>query len=567
MVVGLLVRYFKPAKRGLKSEETDEFGSPQIRASHAVHSMAADIDIICDYVFLAEVEGRYPRVPHFLWTMQLITTLLGTLVYVFIASDGHLLNPILKELGVRKFSTGDMLVLGILVEDLPQIILTAIIVSFYADDVSYGALMNFTTAFYDIAIKTAEAFDERKDMRHTGASMKIYRMHYGPVTALTKCNDFVFLSASLDETIKLVSIEGGHRIKCFFGHKNGVACLAKVDENKFLSGSADYTIRLWDMSAPKSLKTYFGHVDCVNSITMLDDYRFISVSHDHTARIWSIHSTRCLKILEGHINFVMSVAAIDHKTVLTASADGNIKLWDVFDGVCLRTFSGHLSQVRTVILLNKEKYLFLSGSYDFTVKLWNWVTGECVRTFCLNLMEDERVTCLSKIDKETFLCGYSNGTLVMWNINLDESVQQFSGHTDSINSILLSEKGKSFVTGSDDNTSRLWALEGSEADSKSTCHFVEFVECLHGSESDMTFDQKDKMDGKIKPEKKTSPELEQSLSNYRLMSSYQTNDSFVMEKRRDSTQLQVEYPEPLMDSNLELICTRSLLTKSMRDTR
>uniref|UniRef100_A0A7S1BKM7 Uncharacterized protein n=1 Tax=Corethron hystrix TaxID=216773 RepID=A0A7S1BKM7_9STRA len=489
-----------------------------------------------------------------LWTLQLITCITGTIMYVGIASDGHLMNPILKAFDVRKFSTGDMLIFGILLEDFPQLVLTAIIVSFYADTVTYGAVMNFTTAFYDLAIKLAEAHDEKEDVRHTGASMKNYRIHDSSVTSIAKFDDQTFLSASLDKTIKLVDLKSGRRVRAFFGHTSGVTCLCTIDQFKFLSGSTDNEVILWDRHVQYPLKTYQGHTGWVNSVAKLDDYRFVSVSHDKTTRVWSLHSGACLKILEGHLGSVTSVVGIDHQTILTASEDKTVKLWNTFRAKCLHTFKGHVNMVHAVTLLDTNKQLFLSGSHDLTVKMWNWSSGECIRTFFSNLTLDERVLSLAKVDSDKFICGYSNAVLIMWDINLDVYIQEFSGHSGAINDIALFGNGHSFVTASDDNTCRLWALKDTEVEDVHTCHYMEFVENFQKSESqcDIAFDHHN------------VPEHMLNCVNH-LAPPCNLDDSIEVENVEGKPKIDIFRPckNSLNDSNLELICTRSLLEKSI----
>ena len=99
--------------------------------------------------------------------LLLASCIVGTVTWLFLASDGHILNPLLKLCGVKTFSTGMLLLIGVVLEDVPQVGLTLALE--YGERFSALAIVNLMTAVYDILIKLAEAYDEREDLHSTGA--------------------------------------------------------------------------------------------------------------------------------------------------------------------------------------------------------------------------------------------------------------------------------------------------------------------------------------------------------------------------------------------------------------
>jgi len=220
MVVALLVNRYAPASRGLRKSSNnrsrdDSFVSSsgggsasldyyhhhnsdsQFQQSIAGHrkkpfkatafltSLASDFDVISDWLFLRKSyhnehvyqvqreEGEASTPPHLippllLWA-TIFFTLLGTLMWLILATDGRMIMPATRWLGYDKLSIGHVLFLCVLLEDIPQVILTFLIEDYYEKTaLSNLAVVNVTISIYDSMIKLAEAYDERHDIVETG---------------------------------------------------------------------------------------------------------------------------------------------------------------------------------------------------------------------------------------------------------------------------------------------------------------------------------------------------------------------------------------------------------------
>jgi hypothetical protein len=63
-------------------------------------------------------------------------------------------------------------------------------------------------------------------------------------------------------------------------------------------------------------------------------------------------------------------------------------------------------------------------------------------------------------DGKLIVSGSDDNTVRLWDIEGNRVGQPFQGHEDSVNSVAFSPDGKLIVSGSDDNTVRLWNIEG-----------------------------------------------------------------------------------------------------------
>jgi WD40 repeat protein len=54
--------------------------------------------------------------------------------------------------------------------------------------------------------------------------------------------------------------------------------------------------------------------------------------------------------------------------------------------------------------------------------------------------------------------GHEDGTVKIWEVSLGKELLSCKGHTNTINSVAFSPDGKRLVSGSADNTVRVWKL-------------------------------------------------------------------------------------------------------------
>lgn len=156
-----------------------------------------------------------------------------------------------------------------------------------------------------------------------------------------------------------------------------------------------------------------------------------------------------LKILKGHTDSVMCLQFQDNLLV-TGSYDGTIKLWDIESGEEKKTLRGHLSGVRCLQL---DQNKLLSGSFDKTIKVWNLETGQCLKT-----LSGPSDTILSVHLEGSWLgCGSMDNSIRVWNSALGA---QFAvrGHSDFVNSVRVDAASRTLFSASDDRTVRLWDL-------------------------------------------------------------------------------------------------------------
>ncbi|KAI9475784.1 MAG: quinon protein alcohol dehydrogenase-like superfamily [Benjaminiella poitrasii] len=100
----------------------------------------------------------------------------------------------------------------------------------------------------------------------------------------------------------------------------------RSSEQVIISGSLDNTIKVWSLESGECLQTLFGHVQGIWTLAY-DKLRLVSGSHDGTLKLWDIESGLPMYCLEGHQSAVTAVALSDSK-IASADDQGNVHLWD-----------------------------------------------------------------------------------------------------------------------------------------------------------------------------------------------------------------------------------------------
>jgi WD40 repeat protein/serine/threonine protein kinase len=300
---------------------------------------------------------------------------------------------------------------------------------------------------------------------------KEFEGHSGGVRSVTFSADGKYiLSGSDDKTLKLWEVATGRCLRTFEGHYEGVTSVALTADAKYmLSGSRDSTLRLWEANSGESLRTFEGHTASIKSISLSGDGKYaLSGSDDHTLRLWEVASGQCLRTLVGHSEYVSSVSLTsDGKHALSGSGDKFVKLWEVASGRCVRTFEGHTHGVECVSLSSDGKYA-LSGSAGFnlfgrgfdSLKLWEVSSGRCLHTVRnhQDVVAGVESVCLSADGAFALSLGF-NHSVKFWEMDSYRCRRTFEGQSSTVGAVGLSADGRHAVSGDDDGTLKLWAID------------------------------------------------------------------------------------------------------------
>ncbi|CAG7854330.1 SubName: Full=Uncharacterized protein {ECO:0000313/EMBL:KIO01502.1}; Flags: Fragment [Serendipita indica DSM 11827] len=276
-----------------------------------------------------------------------------------------------------------------------------------------------------------------------------------------------------DQTIRLWDAKTGEPVgDPLRGHSNSVNAVAfSPDGSRIVSGSWDQTIRLWDAKTGEPVGDPLrGHSSWVNAVAFSPDgSRIVSGSSDQTIRLWDAKTGEPVgDPLRGHSSSVLAVAfSPDGSRIVSGSDDQTIRLWDAKTATRVNA-----------VAFSPDGSRIVSGSLDQTIRLWDAKTGEPVgdplrgHSHSVNAVafspDGSRIVSGSRTRQFDFgtqrLVSRSSVTAVAFSpdgsrIVSGSGTRQFDFGTQrlrSVTAVAISQSDSQLVSGSQDNTIRLW---------------------------------------------------------------------------------------------------------------
>jgi len=346
----------------------------------------------------------------------------------------------------------------------------------------------------------------------TGDSIRTFSRHTGAINSVSFSPDgSKILTASEDATARLWDAATGAVIRTFFGHTWGVSRASLLPDGKkvFTGSPYDNTVRLFDAASGSLIRTFTSHSQSVYSAAFsADGKKVVTGSGYMEVTIWDVAAATQLLMLNGNTSGASSVAfSPDGSKLLTGG--GGIRYWDAATGVCIRTIAGRYYYSPTLSPDGKKVFALSDDNGAVIVldiatgdtiqsfkkpddagkpaaitrdckkvlyapktpymwdkaKLWDLANSTIIQTFsggyeihCAAFSQDESKMVTATTISDSIL----RPKAILWNVATGDSLMEFSGHADDINSVAFSPDGKTVLTGSgednrwQDNTARLW---------------------------------------------------------------------------------------------------------------
>ncbi len=269
------------------------------------------------------------------------------------------------------------------------------------------------------------------------------------------------VSGSWDETVRVWDLEGSRPPRLLKGQKGAVRAVAlSADGGCAASGSDDKVVLVWNLSGSNWPTCVLeGHTDRVTAVALSSNGNLaVSGSDDCTVRVWDLEGKRRPRVLAGHSGPVFAVALSgDGKRAASGSWDHIVRVWDLEGSRRCRRLRGHTSTVHAVALSADGK-LAVSGG-DNTVRVWD-VEGQPPRVSVALfwLLSHLFPSFAERANRNrSWFWGWLRRRVIS-PISAGQG-RILEGHTASVEAVALSSDGGRAVSGSSDQTLRVWDLE------------------------------------------------------------------------------------------------------------
>ncbi|XP_057970053.1 protein TORMOZ EMBRYO DEFECTIVE [Malania oleifera] len=336
--------------------------------------------------------------------------------------------------------------------------------------------------------------------------LRSWKGHDGPVMGMAcDASGGLLATAGADRKVLVWDVDGGFCTHYFKGHKGVVASIIfHSDPNRLIlfSGSDDATIRVWDLQTKKCVATLERHFSAVTSMAVSEDGRtLISAGRDKIVNLWDLHDYAC-KMTVPTYEVLEAVCVVRSGTSLasclgscksqsgkkrigsppisfvTVGERGIVRIWNSEGAVCL--FEQQCSDVTVnsqkddskrgftaAVLLPLDQGLLCATADQHFLFYSPAIYSE--EKLKLNLSKrfigyNEQIVDMKFLgDGEEFLAVATNHEQVqVYDLASMSCSYVLAGHTDIVlclDTCVSSSGRKLIVTGSKDNSVRLWDME------------------------------------------------------------------------------------------------------------
>ena len=361
-------------------------------------------------------------------------------------------------------------------------------------------------AFHSIALSpdgTTVALgsaDHRLHFLHPSDGRLIRRIepwegHTKTVKALSFSNDGKWLaSAGEDQTVLVWDVKNNRKHTSLIGHTQTVTGLAwSPDGSTLFSVSADGTLKQWDLKYPFAQDYTICDFGPWQTPVTMDKRYFAAPCSDKNLAMYELATGREL-VNFGTQSGLCADISEDGRYLVTSGFDGVVRLWDTGTGKEIRSLSGHTSRVDGVVFMSSKDYIISTG--DTTMRVWSAISGDLLQTlpllhsgFRIVLHPDEKhvtvgsgsgalttfhtsdwsmthtMKCEGGLNEMTispdgqYLAVFSGKDIEVRDADTGSFSFSLTGHEQGGYGIGFSPDGRYLVSGSYDQTFRLWHLE------------------------------------------------------------------------------------------------------------
>ena len=301
-----------------------------------------------------------------------------------------------------------------------------------------------------VTVRDAETGNVRFEKSH---GQYVYSVAYSPKGRL-------IASGSEDGTIKILDAASGRLLRTLTGHSKGVTTVSfSPDSRQLLSGSYDNTARIWDIAAAQEVDRFLGHSWWVWAAEFSHDAnRIVTAGQDGKAIVWQRTGAR---------PSATTAEQVENQPARITSANG------LFEQ--LTHFNGHTGPVYAA---NFEPHgdLVATGGYDHYVLLWDPDEVHPIdieRELSDEPQPESEYVRLAGHDKpvrsvafspngKLVLSGSEDNTIRVWDRAAARQLKALRGHGSAVRSCAFSPNGQFVLSASEDKTVRLWNVAGYE---------------------------------------------------------------------------------------------------------
>lgn len=163
----------------------------------------------------------------------------------------------------------------------------------------------------------------------------------------------------------------------------------------------------------------------------------------------------------------------DNQIMISGGNDRIITLRTLKTGKIIRSFTGHSGSIYS-LFMSSDGQTLISGSRDTTIKVWHLHTINTYNSNSTNRLigdglintlighSDSVNTVAITPNGQIIISGSEDNTIKVWELKTGDCLATLVGHEAGVKAVAISPDGQLLVSGSADNTIKLWQLPSVE---------------------------------------------------------------------------------------------------------
>lgn len=320
----------------------------------------------------------------------------------------------------------------------------------------------------------------------TGAQIRRFdRTGRAAVVAINRDGSLLFTGGNT-KLAQQWNLSTGELMRSFPDHRAEVTAIAlSADEQWLLTGDAKGLAVLWNLASGEKKFELKAHTRRISKAAFLPSgNRALTASGDNTVAQWDVASGQ--EITSGilkHPDSVLTMAVVPGGTqVVTSCADRMIRVWDVTSAKVLRTMGPFEEFIHAIDVSADGQRLLVSQAESRVVRLWELETGHEISSPAMdgtlspliNLKRTGGLLWAASFAPNDDVLTVGGDEARLWDVKTGRERITFSPHG-AVASARFSPDNKLIVTGSWDNSARIWNAETGQAVRKLEGEHTAFV--------------------------------------------------------------------------------------------
>ncbi|CAD5224231.1 unnamed protein product [Bursaphelenchus xylophilus] len=313
-----------------------------------------------------------------------------------------------------------------------------------------------------------------------------------PVTCLTVTSNDAFLAVACeDETLRVFSTVSTQELHELSGHDSRVNALCSTIDDCKLFAATTKKIVCYDVHNGQILE----QLECsqrlpVSSLKISDDNSFLLAACGSRMHMWDVNSIENEPMVNSAASLICMKLAPDERTAACGTEDGVLAVWDLDGCRCLWTTSQQKSGAVTAVEFTVDSMFIVSGSAQGSITMWETSSGQLTKQFDLHNDAIVEIVCFT--DGNNVLTVDRNDAAFIWSISSSEDPSQIeilSSFTALRAPVYVRLEDSIVISYNTQNLKELnvWSQYDAVLTLKTKAHHTEDITCYHANRTGTTF--------------------------------------------------------------------------------